>query len=328
MRAMTITAFGGPEVLQIQDVPEPPRRPHDILVRVHAAALNPVDTKIRSGAHGEFPLPLIPGYDVCGIVEAVGSEVNHRFRVGDYIYAAPNLRRDGSHAELVAVDSRTAALKPKNLDSVQAAALPLVTLTAWEALIDRAQIRVGETILIQAGAGGVGHVAIQLAKLQGCRVIATASAPESISLCSRLGADVVINYAQENVVERVMAETRNRGCPVVFDTVGGSVLEQCMDCVAVNGRVVGIVLTKTDTIYEKLFRKNCSLHLEFMGARLIYNIDPQRQGEILSHAALLAAENRLVPHISKTISLEDLPAAHAEQAAGHTNGKIVVKMAD
>ena len=120
MRAMTITAFGGPEVLKIQDVPEPERRPHDILIRVHAAGLNPVDTKIRSGAHGELPLPLIPGYDVCGVVEAIGTEVHHRFRIGDYVYATPNLRRNGAHAELVAVDSRTAALKPQNLDAVQA----------------------------------------------------------------------------------------------------------------------------------------------------------------------------------------------------------------
>jgi NADPH2:quinone reductase len=326
MRAMVVTQFGGPEVLRLQDVPQPTPGEHDLLVEVHAAALNPVDFKIRKGAFREGrSLPFILGYDVSGVVRAVGPAARG-FAVGDAVYASPSLVRDGANAEFVCIDARTAAPKPASLDHGQAAALPLVTLTAWEALLLRARIQTGEMVLIHAGGGGVGHVAIQLAKLHGCRVLTTANAPESIDLCRRAGADVVINYRQEDFVERVRLETNGRGCPVVFDTVGGATFDRSLDCVAVNGRLITIVGTPSDQIPQKLFRKNATLYFEFMGAPTVYGVRPESQGEILRAAAKLVDAGQLKPHVSRVFDLEELPEAHRLQEAGHATGKLVVRL--
>ena len=216
MRAIIMKEFGGIDVLQLAQMPQPTAGPGDLLVRVHAAALNPVDTKIRKGLHGPKNFPLIPGYDVSGIVSELGEDVDG-FAVGDEVYASPSLARQGAHAEYVVLDSRTAAHKPGTLSHEQAAALPLATLTAWEAMFERANLQDGETIIISAGAGGVGHIAVQLARARECRVITTASADESIALARQCGAQVVINYKTEDVVERVMEETGDAGCPVVFE---------------------------------------------------------------------------------------------------------------
>src|ERR1051325_2664286 len=197
MRAMAISEFGAPEVLKIIEAPRPEVGEHDLLIEVHAAGLNPVDTKIRRGMHGPKPFPFTMGRDVSGVVLEIGRRVRN-FRVGDEVYASPSLARNGSCAEQVAVDDRSAALKPRRLDHIHAAALPLVTLTAWESLHERAGIHTGETVLIQAGAGGVGHIAVQLAKNHGCRVITTASRPETQELCRQLGADVIVDHKRDN----------------------------------------------------------------------------------------------------------------------------------
>lgn len=325
MRAMTLSEFGGPKVLTMRDMPEPTVGEHDLLVEVYAAGLNPVDTKIRRGMHGDKEFPLIPGYDVSGVVTAVGDRVEH-FRVGDEVYASPSLARNGAHAEYVAVDARTAARKPAELDHVHAAALPLVTLTAWESLHDRGKIHTDETVLIHAGAGGVGHIGLQLAKVHGCRVLTTASRAGSIDLCEQLGADLVINYREEDFVERVKAETDGAGPPVIFDTVGGEVFDKSLDALAVNGRLVTIVLNDNPRVVQALFRKNATLHMEFMGVPTIHGIHPERQGETLRTVAELTDAGKLKPHIHKVVPLEDLPAAHEEQESGHVNGKIVVRV--
>ena len=325
MRAMVIEEFGEPSVLKMRDVPEPELGEQDLLIEVYATALNPVDTKVRRGAHGEKEFPLILGHDVSGVVRAVGGGVEH-FQEGDEVYASPSLARHGANAEYVAVDARTVALKPKRFDHTGAAALPLATLTAWESLHDRAKIHPGETVLIHAGAGGVGHFALQLAKQHGCYVITTASRDESIALCERLGADLIINYQKEHFADRVMEETDGAGCPVVFDTVGGDVFDHSLDCIAINGRMVGIVLNECPRVVPALFRKNATLHMEFMAVPTMHNIHPEAQGEKLRIAAELADAGKLAPHIHKTVDLEDLPAAHKEQEHGHVNGKIVVKV--
>jgi len=224
----------------------------------------------------------------------------------------------------VCVDARTAAPKPASVDHIHAAALPLVTLTAWEALLLRARIEQGETVLIHAGGGGVGHIAIQLAKLQGCRVLTTASRDESIDLCRRLGADVVIDYSKEDFVQRVQQETHGGGCPVVFDTVGSQTFDRSLDCVAVNGRLITAVGTPSAEIAQKLFRKNATLHFEFMGAPTVYGVRPESQGEILEAAARLVDKGELKPHVSRVIHLEELAEGHRLQESGHVTGKIVV----
>src|SRR5438093_1067138 len=259
MRALVVPEFGSAEVLKLEEVPDPTPEEHDLLVEVHACALNPIDFKVRRGALAKGrKLPIILGFDVSGVVRGLGKSVSG-FRVGDEVYAAPSLVRNGANAEFVCVDARTAALKPKSLDHVHAAALPLVTLTVWEALLLRARVQSGETVLIHAGGGGVGHVAVQLAKLHGCRVLTTASRPESLQLCRQLGADVVINYRETDFVERVKKETAGRRCPVVFDTVGGETFDRSLECVAPDGRLVTCVGTPSDKIPEKLFRLNATL---------------------------------------------------------------------
>jgi NADPH2:quinone reductase len=326
MRAMAIERHGGADELKLMDLDDPQPGEHDLLVEVIAAAINPVDYKVRETGLGiERQFPLVLGYDVCGRVMSRGSRVE-RFGVGDVIYASPSIARNGAYAEYALVDERTAAAKPASLSVEQAAAMPLVTLTAWESLHFRARMHPGQTVLIQAGAGGVGHIGIQLAKAHGCRVITTASRDASFELCRSLGADQIINYREEDVVERTRELTDGAGVPVAFDCVGGEALEQCMDAVAINGQVVGIVFTHTDTIYKKLFRKNATLNLEFMGIPPIYGLNIESHGEILRTVTEFVDAGKVKPHIHRTIGLDDVADAHREIEDGHVNGKIVVQV--
>src|SRR6185369_12201266 len=239
MRAMVIREHGGPDVLRQEEIPTPELRETDVLVEVHATSVNPVDTKVRQRSGGrEFPITL--GYDVSGVVVNCGP-LAKMWQPGDEIFATANLFRNGANAEFVALDGRSAARKPRSVDHVTAAILPLVSQTAWEALHLRARIHPGQTVLIHAGAGGVGHIAVQLARLHGCRVITTAGRGESLAFCRDvLHADAVIDYRDGDVVEQVKALTGGRGVPVALDTVGGEVFVQCLDSVAINGHVVTI----------------------------------------------------------------------------------------
>lgn len=326
MRAMAIHQLGGPEHLQLIDLPTPTPGPGDLLVQVHATGLNPVDYKVRQTALGmNLPFPIVMGYDVCGKVVDRGSACS-RFEEGDMIYASPSIARQGAYAEYVLVDERAAALKPARLSPTLAAAMPLVTLTAWESLHDRARIWPDQTIFIHGGAGGVGHTAIQLCKAHGNRVITTASQPDSIKLCKACGADEIINYRTHDVVARIKELTDGHGVPVAFDCVGGPALVDCMKAIRLNGQVVSIVYTKTDEIHDHLFRKNATLHLEFMGVPPIYGINIERHGQILTAAAQLADLGKLNPHLFKTITLEQIPDAHRELEARHVTGKIVCQI--
>lgn len=324
MRAIGIDEHGGRDKLKPLDLPVPEPGDHDLLVEVRASAVNPVDFKIRNGYIGKDALkPRVLGYDVSGVVRKVGRNVDD-FKPGDEVYAAPSLVRQGANAEYVLVDHRTAGPKPQNLDHVHAAALPLVTLTAWESLHDHGRLHTRETVLIHAGAGGVGHIAIQLAKLHGSRVITTASRPESLELCRKLGADAVINYREEDVVERVDEETGGELCAVVLDTVGGEAFKQSLDCVGVDGRLVSIVSVPPDADVNKLKPKSASLHMEFMGASTMWNVRPQRQGQTLRTVTELVEAGKLTPHVGHVYPLEELARAHEQQETGHTTGKIVV----
>ncbi len=326
MRALVVPEFGSAEVLELREIPTPTPETHDLLIEVHAGGLNPVDFKVRRGAFAKGrALPIILGFDVSGVVRGMGEGVTG-FRVGDEVYASPSLRRNGANADFVCVDAGSAALKPKRLDHVQAAALPLVTLTAWEALLERARIRKEEAILIHAGGGGVGHVAIQLAKLQGCRVFTTASQPGAIELCGSLGADLVINYRETDFVQRVKEETAGRGCPVVFDTVGDETFDRSLDCLAPDGRMITCVGTPSAMISQKLFRLNATVNFELMGATDLYGVRPGSHGQILRAAAALADEGKLKPHVNRVLSLEEVPEGHRLLETGHTIGKIVVKV--
>jgi NADPH2:quinone reductase len=326
MRAMVTTALGGPEVIQLQNVPNPACGPNDLLIEVHASALNPVDTKLRRfGRSTLVTPPFIGGYDVSGIVRAMGEHVGG-FKIGDQVYASPALNCPGAHAEYVCVNHVTAAHKPRSLPHAQAAALPLVALTAWECLHLRAKVRPGQTVLITAGGGGVGHIAIQLAKLAGCEVYTTAASEESTALAKQVGADLVINYRNEDFAQAVLHETNGRGVQVIVDCVGGDTFEKCPEAVAVEGCIVPIVPGLIPQSLAKCFPKNVSVHFEFMGAATVSNAAPHRQGQILRDIAKLVDEGKLKVHVQEEYPLEKVQEAHTQQETARTTGKLVIRV--
>ena len=318
MRAMVMTDFGGPEVFELQDRPMPEVGAGDVLINVRAAAINPVDCKTRMAPRwGDRKPPMILGFDAAGVVEQVGAEVDH-FSVGDEVYCSPALVRDGSYAEYVVVDARTVAKKPTSLSFAEAAALPLASITAWEALHQHARMQPGETVLIMGGAGGVGHLAIQLAKAYGCRVLATAGRDETMAFCKEMGADEVFDYRSETVGENV--------ADLVFDCVGGDVFNQAIDAVRVNGRVVTIVPGVPGDQINKLFGKNGSLHFEFMGSAVMNDASPESHGEILRNLAELVDAGQIKPQIFKTYTLDEVADAHRQQETQRTLGKLVIQL--
>ena len=326
MRAMTVTQYGGPEVLKLQEMPTPVPEDNDLLIEVICSAMNPVDFKMRLAPRwGERKMPFVLGYDVSGIVRGAGKNVTG-FKVGDEVFASPNLKRDGANAEFVCADFRSAALKPKSVDHAHAAALPLAVMTAWESLHNHGQIQAGQTVLIHAGAGGVGHLAIQLAKAHGCKVITTASREETIAVCKALGADEVINHKSEDVVQRVADITQGRLCSVVFDTVGGQTFNLSLRCVGFYGKVVTIVPGIPTDHINSLFAKSASIHLEYMGIPTMFNVDPQRQGATLSKVATMVDAGKIKPIVSHRVKLADLAEAHRMQESGKTIGKIVIEV--
>ncbi len=330
MHAIAATAHGPAEVLAPCELPVPTPGPHDLLVRVHATSINPVDLKIRQEGLG-FPatFPLVLGYDVSGTVAAIGTSVSH-FNVGDAVFASPALHHAGANAEYVLVDHRTAAAKPTSLTHNQAAALPLVTVTAWEALHQHARIEPEQTVLVIGGAGGVGHIAIQIAKAHGCHVIATAGRPESIELATACGADHVIDYNNQSVPEQVAQLTDQQNCSVVFDTVGGAQFNIALQCLAPFGRLVEILPPPPDAAWNELFMRSASLHLEFMGATTILNTNLESVSEILTAATRLIDAGQLKPHVSTThdFNPDALRDAHNQHATGRTLGKRTIKLLD
>src|SRR5215470_10704128 len=325
MRAMVIREHGGPSVLRMEERPEPELRDTDVLVEVHATSVNPVDTKVRQRS-GSREMPITLGYDVSGVVVRCGPRAK-MWQPGDEIFATANLFRNGANAEFVALDGRSAARKPRSINHVTAAVLPLVSQTAWEALHLRARIHPGQTVLIHAGAGGVGHIAVQLAKLHGCRVITTAGREESIAFCRDvLRAAEVIDYRKTNVVERIKELTGGHGLPVIFDTVGGEVFLQSIDCAAVNGQVVTILGASSSTADrgQSLLYRNITIHYEFMGIPTAHEIEPERPGQILTGIARLVDAGLLRPHVSHRFPLERLAEGHAQVETGRTVGKVAI----
>lgn len=325
---MTIPATGEPSVLTLAELDQPTPGDHDLLIEVHASGLNPVDTKLRSGKfRAPVTFPLVPGFDVSGRVVGIGPEVT-RFRPGDAVFASPPLFKPAAHAEYVLVDERLAARKPECLSHVEAAAIPLALLTAWELLYDMAHVSEGQTVLIHAAAGGVGHFAVQLAKARGCVVLGTASSDESFALLDTLGVDHTINYKSEDVEARVMQITEGQGCDAVFDLVGAEVFKASIPLVATRGCLGTIVGIPADAELNPLFLKSASLHAEFMGSTAMNGGTPAHQGGILKQAKAMVEAGTLKPHVSQTFPLEDLAAAHELQASGTATGKLVIKLRD
>lgn len=321
MKAMVITRFGGPEVFEARDTPQPDPGCGELLVRVKATALNPVDYKVRqNGEWAGIRPPAVLGYDVSGVVEATGPG-SSVFRVGDEVYYTPDPLggRGGSYAEFNVVPEEFVALKPANLTHVQAASLPLAGCTAWDALVDRANLTVGESVLIH-GAGGVGALALQIARAAGAQVFATSS-PQMIERLNELRpehrAHRLIGYNSEDFAKVVLDETGGLGVDVVVDTVGGDLLARSIPVVKSFGRMVGIVESIHGSLNDA-FIKNITLYMMFL-QRARYKLDALRW---------MVEGGQIEPVIDSVRALESVGEAHRLLEQGGLRGKIVLKVAD
>lgn len=330
MKAVFFTQGGTADVLQYGDVDTPNGCCSDtqVLVRIKAIGINPIDCKIRA-APARFPVtfPVIPGCDAAGIVEAVGAQVEN-FKPGDAVYfSQPGFnRRQGTYAEYACVDAALLALKPRTLTFEQAAAAPLVFITAWEALHDRARIHRNHSVLIHAGAGGVGHAAIQLAKLAGANVITTVSSEEKAIFVKQLGADWVINYRTQDVVAEVKSYTAAEGVDIALDTVGAAVLQSCFQCVKPYGDVVTILQSTAETDWGEARKRNVRFSHELMLTPILLELEAAKrhQGDILRQCAALFDENKLTVRVSQTFALADAATAHLILEQNHPVGKLVI----
>ena len=327
MLAVVMTSPGGTEVLCQTELPKPKiTRPNDILIRLRATALNPVDYKIRSaGGYGDNP---VLGCDGAGTVEAIGDAAT-RFKKGDAVYFVNGGygTEQGTYAQYVAIDERYVAHKPASLDFIAAAAVPLVFLTAWEALHDRAEIRSGQSVLVQAGAGGVGHVGVQLAALAGARVAATVSSEAKARLARSLGAIHTIDYRKENVKEAVQAWTGGRGVDVVFDTVGGETFDSSIDLLDYYGTLVSCVARRwPGNNPSTAMQRNLRIAWTWMPAPQVFDLREARlhQAEILELAAGLIDEGKVRVIVGATYPLQQVAEAHRALESGAVTGKVVL----
>src|SRR5437667_9339456 len=239
MKAAVIHEYGGPEVLKYEDIPRPEPKDDQLLIRVIAAGVNPVDGMIRSGMfakEGNRAFPIILGGDVAGVVEKVGSK-SKKFKTGDPVFAYVSLDNSGGYAQYALVTEREAAPKPKSLTYIEAAAVPIVAITAWQALIDTAKLKAGQTVLIHGGSGGVGSLAIQIAKAHGAKVLGTASTANQ-ELLKQLGAEVAIDYTKQNF------ENIAKNVDVVIESIGKDTLARSYGVVKKGGIIVSIVASR------------------------------------------------------------------------------------
>lgn len=324
MRAQILTGFGGPEKFQLADVPKPALKPGTVLIRIAATSVNPIDTKIREGLPIGPALPAILGADLAGTVEEVAPDVLD-FQPGDQVFGCAGGVRGhgGTLADHIVADARLIAPKPRNLSMHQAAALPLVSITAWDAL-ERVGLQAADHMLVHGGAGGVGHVAIQLAKAKGARVAATVGSAEAAAIARDLGADEVVNYRDEPVPAYLDRLTRGRGFDVVFDTVGGANLANSFAAAASNGRVA-TTNARTTADLAPMHAKALSLHVVFMLLPMLEGPGRERHGQILREIAILADNGQLRPLIDPTpFTLETAADAHRHLASGQARGKVVI----
>lgn len=316
MKAMTLKAFGGPESFELLDVPKQAPGAGQVLVQVHATSINPLDYQVRRGDYPDLvTLPSITGHDVSGVVEAVGPGVT-AFAVGDEVWYTPQIfDGPGSYAEYHVASESIIGKKPSSLSHLEAASLTLVGGTAWEALVTRAALKVGESILIHGGAGGVGHVAIQLAKAIGAKVFTTVRETNA-EFARSMGADVVIDYEKEDYVDVILRETKGQGVDVVFDTIGGNTLSRSPDALAQLGRVVTIVDIAQPQNLVQAWGKNASIHFVFTR---------QNRGK-LDELSALVERGQLRPHVGAVYSLADIPLAHSrlETPNNGVKGKIAI----
>lgn len=323
MKTMAINRHGPPNIFELSELAVPIPEEHELLVKVKYSSVNPLDCRIRSSTEIPRAFPLVLGYDVCGVVEKVGIKVEG-FKIGDTVVASPNAFKQGANAEYIVIDSRATALVPEGINIQKAAVLPLAGLTALDSLYERAKVQEGQTVLIHAGAGGVGHLAIQLAKAAGCRVITTASRPESIDFCRCIGADEIINYKENDFVEAIHKLTNNKGCDASFDFVGEDVFNKSLDCTKVSGQVVTITPSRVLKGGTAFLAKNLTIHYEFMGVATAFGINIESQGAKLKKLIDMIRQDILNPHIGAVLPVKRLAEAHELMERGDFVGKILI----
>ena len=309
MKAVVIHKYGGPEVLKYEDVPRPEPKDDQLLIRIMAAGVNPVDGMIRSGmfADEHRAFPIILGGDVAGIVEKVGSKIT-KFKAGDAVFAYVSLDTTGGYAQYALATEREAAPKPRSLTYVEAAAVPIVATTAWQALIDTAKLGPGQTVLVHGGSGGVGSFAIQIAKARGAKVLATASTANQ-ELLKQLGADVAIDYTKQKF------EDTAKDVDVVLDSIGKDTLARSYGVVKKGGIIVSLVARPDQGELEKRGIRGVAL-----------SVDPN--GDELNEIGKLIDDRKIKVIVSQTFPLSEAIKAQQQVATGHTRGKIVLKVAN
>lgn len=308
MKAVQINEFGGQDVLQLNDIAVPTAAPDEVLIKVKAAAVNPVDWKIRMGYLQEMlnhRLPLTLGWDVAGEIVALGDNVSH-FKIGDEVYSRPDISKNGSYAEYQVVSAHEVALKPKSFTWQQAAGVPLAALTAWQSLFEFAQLKSGEKVLIHAGSGAVGQFAIQLAKLTGATVYTTTSSVNT-DLVLGLGADHTIDYRKEDF-------STLRDLDVVFDTIGGDTQANSWKTLKQGGRLVSIA-----EVPDQATAQQHGVTASFCFV--------QPNSYQLTRLAEYADNGQLIVNIDSEFNLDQVPAAHARSETGRAQGKIIINVA-
>ena len=308
--AIVVHEYGGPEVLKYEEIQRPEPKDDEILIRVIAAGVNGVDASIRAGKFAKVfgtKLPFTPGSDIAGVVEKSGSKIT-KFKNGDSVFAYTDLKAGGGYAEYIVATEREASPKPQSLTFLEAAAVPIVALVAWQALIDTAKLSAGQTVLIHGGSGGVGTFAIQIAKVRGAKVIATAST-QNQELLKELGADVTIDYTKQKFEDIV------KDVDVVLDPLGEDTLKRSYGVVKKGGFIVSIV-PRPDPA-----------ELERRGIRGTF-ISVEPNADELAEIGKLIDQKKIKVIVSHTFPLSEASKAQEQIATGHTRGKIVLKVAE
>lgn len=325
-----MTDKGSIDVLSVAEIIEPElTTAFEVKIKIMAAGVNPIDTKVRrNGSFFEQPLPLILGCDGAGKIVLVGNEVTD-FKVGDEVWFCNGGlgKEQGNYAEYTVINSRWVVIKPKNISFIEAAAMPLSLITAYSALFDKGNLQKGQTVLIHAGAGGVGHLAIQLAKLKGAEVITTVSTKEKAEFVKSLGADYAIDYSQNGFTEEVNQLTKGNGVNLVIDTVGPEVFKESMAVTSFFGRLITLLDPGPVPLAEARMR-NLLLGFELMLTPMIKQLDSTREKQIaiLKQCAEWVEQGLLRVHVSNVLPLEHVATAHNEIELGHMTGKMVLQI--
>ena len=327
--AMVATALGGPEVFAMQEVELAwPRGPDDVLVTLNAAGVNPADVFFRQlGGYLATDQPFVLGHDGMGVVAAVGAGVTG-FRAGDRVcFCNGGIGGTmGTYAEAAVVPAAQLALVPPEVDDLTAAALPLVAITAWESLYDRAALQPGEFVLIHGGAGGTGHMAVQLAALRGARVASTVSSAQKARLVERLGAEVTFNYRQTDFVTEALGWSG--GLQVAFDNAGAETLQRTCRAMAPYGRLVTLMGLPGDDADLTAYNFNLTLHAVMMLTPMWKGLTDRlaTQAAILRQALALVAAGSLTVHHAETFALSDVARAQAYLESGQAVGKVTLQV--